>query len=378
MAINLLTRAGKGSPLTLADHDLNLSTIQTAINNNNPSTTKGDLLVNNGTQLARLAVGTNAQVLTADSAEATGVKWAAASVANMEEYSTTASPVAPAIDNSTTVADYLIAIGDGAHINDSTEDNAVAIGQAYSLDGAVAIGCGDKAAPNTYYAQGRGAVQIGGWHNNIVASPGGVIVGARDSILATTPYSAIVGGELGVIYAPGAAVVGGYNNDVEATADYALAHGYTAFAKMFGERCHGYDGTVAFTQCHLTEVGGGLNTTNATPTEIPLSSASDFILLTNDTSYIFKCFIVARNIASDTTSACWEVTFGIRRGTNAANTALIGAVTKTVVGADAGAATWDVDITADTTNGRPSIKAVGQAATNIYWAMTCFITTIRG
>lgn len=41
-----------------------------------PTTTKGDLLVDNGTSIQRLGVGTNNQVLTADSAQANGVKWA--------------------------------------------------------------------------------------------------------------------------------------------------------------------------------------------------------------------------------------------------------------------------------------------------------------
>lgn len=42
-----------------------------------PGTTKGDVLVHNGSDHIRLAVGSNNQVLTADSAEASGVKWAA-------------------------------------------------------------------------------------------------------------------------------------------------------------------------------------------------------------------------------------------------------------------------------------------------------------
>lgn len=46
-----------------------------------PTTTKGDILVDTGTSLARLAIGTNAHVLTADSGEASGVKWAAATAA---------------------------------------------------------------------------------------------------------------------------------------------------------------------------------------------------------------------------------------------------------------------------------------------------------
>lgn len=43
-----------------------------------PTTTKGDLIVSNGTDNVRLGVGTDAYVLTADSTAATGVKWAAA------------------------------------------------------------------------------------------------------------------------------------------------------------------------------------------------------------------------------------------------------------------------------------------------------------
>ena len=42
------------------------------------TTTKGDVLASDGTNIIPVAVGSNDQVLTADSSEATGVKWAAA------------------------------------------------------------------------------------------------------------------------------------------------------------------------------------------------------------------------------------------------------------------------------------------------------------
>jgi len=43
-----------------------------------PTTTKGDMEVNNGTNIIRLTAGANDEVLTADSTEPGGVKWAAA------------------------------------------------------------------------------------------------------------------------------------------------------------------------------------------------------------------------------------------------------------------------------------------------------------
>lgn len=43
-----------------------------------PTTTKGDVIASNGTDNLRLGVGLDTQVLTADSAEATGLKWATA------------------------------------------------------------------------------------------------------------------------------------------------------------------------------------------------------------------------------------------------------------------------------------------------------------
>jgi hypothetical protein len=67
-----------------------------------PATTKGDLIVSNGTDNVRIAVGTDTHVLTADSTQASGVKWAAASgggsALTVKDEGTTLSTAVTSID----------------------------------------------------------------------------------------------------------------------------------------------------------------------------------------------------------------------------------------------------------------------------------------
>jgi anti-sigma28 factor (negative regulator of flagellin synthesis) len=55
------------------------------INQIKPTTTKGDLIVDNGTVAVRLPVGTNGQFLSANSAQATGLEWITLSVAFVKD-----------------------------------------------------------------------------------------------------------------------------------------------------------------------------------------------------------------------------------------------------------------------------------------------------
>jgi hypothetical protein len=65
--------------LAISRGGTNGSTATTGFNNLSPLTTKGDLVTHNNTNNIRQAVGTDGFVLTADSAQASGIKWAAAS-----------------------------------------------------------------------------------------------------------------------------------------------------------------------------------------------------------------------------------------------------------------------------------------------------------
>jgi hypothetical protein len=67
-----------------------------------PTTTKGDIIVNDGTNNVRLPAGTNNYVLTADSAQASGVKWAAAAAGTVTSVTGTA-PISVATGTSNPV-----------------------------------------------------------------------------------------------------------------------------------------------------------------------------------------------------------------------------------------------------------------------------------
>ena len=133
---------------------------------------------------------------------------------------------------------------------------------------------------------------------------------------------------------------------------------------------------------------GRMTTTSATPLEIGLpgsqtecqtsTAPTGRIILNNNSTYIFDCDIVARKSTAGTDYGAWNVKFCINREANAAATALVGAVVTTVIGVTAGAATWAVAVTADTTNGRPAINLTGVAATTIRWVMNAKVTKVTG
>jgi len=78
-AVDLSTAAAITGTLGIANGGTGQTTQTNAFDALAPTTTKGDLILHNGTDNVRLAVGgTNGHVLTVDSTTATGVKWAAA------------------------------------------------------------------------------------------------------------------------------------------------------------------------------------------------------------------------------------------------------------------------------------------------------------
>ena len=120
-----------------------------------------------------------------------------------------------------------------------------------------------------------------------------------------------------------------------------------------------------------------VQTTDATPTELEVTPGN-FIVLVDDSSYIFDCQIVARNTGSDTQTAAFSLTGVIRRGAGVGTTTVVGTPVLTVLAQDAGAVTWTCSFTADTTNGRPNIAVTGEAAKTINWVANTRMTKVSG
>ncbi|WP_413943124.1 beta strand repeat-containing protein [Bdellovibrio sp. HCB-162] len=121
-AVNLATEVT--GTLPIANGGTGQTTVTAAFNGLSPSTTKGDLIVHDGTNDIRLPVGTNGQVLSANSAQASGLQWI--------------TPTNGTVTNVTGTAPIVVATGSttpAISINDATtsEKGAVQVGAGIAV-----------------------------------------------------------------------------------------------------------------------------------------------------------------------------------------------------------------------------------------------------
>jgi hypothetical protein len=93
------------------------------------------------------------------------------------------------------------------------------------------------------------------------------------------------------------------------------------------------------------------------------ASTNNQLVLPDDATYLVKALVVARRTDADNESAGYELTAVIDRNSGVGTTALVGSVTKTVIGEDTAA--WDANLQADATNGAAQITFTGEAAKTI-------------
>jgi len=211
-------------------------------------------------------------------------------------------------------------------------------------------------------ASGIGSLVVGGGTDG-ATSPAGSTASGLSSV--------IVGGSNSFATASYSVVVGGNSNQALSTYSGILSGRFGTTRSTVG--------FVAFPACNapIANANGvsqagllvlGVQTTDATATALrsdtSAAGTNNQVIMPNNSAYFFRGEVVSGVTGGGDTKG-WTIEGVIKRGANAASTALVGTPTVTSSFADAGASTWAIAVTADTTNGGIRVTFTGQASTTI-------------
>jgi hypothetical protein len=266
----------------------------------------------------------------------------------------------------------------------------------------VVVGGGNNQATGSYSFIGGGGDAGTAANRNTASADWGTVVGGRANLASAV--SAFVGGggtdgaNTGGNTASGigSSVLGGFSN--QASGQWAsvsgglqnLANGFASIVVngRYGST-RGIVGNISFPASNvpIAQSGGasqsallvlGRQTTDATATALTSDTSAagttNQVILPNNSAYFFTGEVVSGVTGGGNTKG-WTIEGVIKRGANAASTALVGTPTVTSTYADAGASTWVIAVTADTTNGGIRVTFTGQAATTI--RTVCSIRTVE-
>jgi len=217
-------------------------------------------------------------------------------------------------------------------------------------------------------ASGLQSVVVGSQNNQATAQRSAVVGGFNNQ--ATGLSSFIGGGEVNVSSGVRSLVSGGSNNQANADYSTVLGGNYATARGIVGSVAFGVgfppiSSTVGVSQGRFFILGR--QTTDATATVLATdgnaAGTTNQVILPNNSAYYFKGEVISGVTGGGNTKG-WEISGVIKRGANAASTTLVGS-TVTSLYADAGASTWSIALTADTTNGGLAVTFTGQASTTI-------------
>jgi hypothetical protein len=110
-------------------------------------------------------------------------------------------------------------------------------------------------------------------------------------------------------------------------------------------------------------------TTDATATEVALDGTTTYLTVPASRTLAFTIKLAAARTDATGDRAAWPAIQGAITRDSSGNCRLLGSVTGagTTTLSDAGAATWTVAVTADTSNNRLAITVTGEASKTIRW-----------
>jgi len=235
-------------------------------------------------------------------------------------------------------------------------------------------------------ASGTASIVLGGTSNTAAGQNASVVGGNNNS--ANALASGILGCSASTTNGTGTAVIGSSSSTTSNSNSVVLA---SDGATSNGGRSAAIGGAFSTTRSRANSVtfgsffipigytagcnqlalmGGARETVDATITTLTNDNngpaTTNQLTLANNSAYYVRGSCIATVTGGGNTKA-WSFEAAIKRGANAAATSIVGAVIKNIVAADAGAATWDITLSADTTNGAFRVQVTGQAATTIRW-----------
>ena len=161
-----------------------------------PTTTKGDIIVSNGTDNIRLAVGANTFVLTADSLEPSGVKWVTGGAGGGDSVSVNAAAATDAdLDDATPAAP-----AGGSNVKWQSVGASPTDVSAYVPWGKVIDGLRKKPHFYTDFYGTTTAGQQGGWQNFAIAGGTQSMVAGLASHPGIVRFSSAAGANTGYSY----------------------------------------------------------------------------------------------------------------------------------------------------------------------------------
>ena len=208
------------------------------------------------------------------------------------------------------------------------------------------------------------AAICGGSQNTISSSRGFIGAGSNNTISAI--QGSILGGTSNTANGTNSSILGG---QLGTTRSISGQHTFAACSQPVSS-------TQGSSQAGLLVLGR--QTTDATATvlcsDANAASGGNQVILPNNSAYFFTGEVVAGVTGGGNTKG-WKIEGVIKRGANAASTALVGTPMVVSSYADVGAATWTIALSADTTNGGLAVTFTGQASTTI--RTVCRINTVE-
>jgi hypothetical protein len=204
-----------------------------------------------------------------------------------------------------------------------------------------------------------------GFSPNTASGKNSVICGGSSNT-ATANSSAILGGTVNIANAQFSTAIGAFASTRSISGNLAFSSG-----TPMGSFAAGVGSQIAFLVL-------GRQTTDATATALTsdgnAASGTNQVILPNNSAYFFTGEVISGVTGGGNTKG-WTIEGVIKRGANAASTALVGTPTVTSTYGDAGASAWVIAVTADTTNGGLRVTFTGQLATTI--RTVCSIRTVE-